>query len=182
MQQIQLVGPQFCELQHSALPFKSLLETLSECASPPDIHHPTAMLLYAVLRAQTHVRFGGNHSYPPTHTTFSPEVFADCWLLKSHEVHTVVVVSADASGFKKECRSPVQWGGGGGSCQRTVSNCMRWGQDRPKLSAARKAQIPFRRGRECKKLSSGGSRNEIWQVEFKSRTNKSISVSSGRNG
>ena len=27
------------------------------------------------------------------------------------------------------------------------------------------------------KLSSGGSRNEIWQVEFKSRTSKSISVS-----
>ena len=45
MQRIQLIGPKFCELQHSALPFKSLLETLSECASPPDIHHPTAMLL-----------------------------------------------------------------------------------------------------------------------------------------
>ena len=136
----------------------------------------------AVLRAQIHVRFGGNHSYPPTHTTFSPEFFVDCWLVKSHEVHTVVVVSADASGFEKECRSPEQWGGGGGGCQPTVSNCMRWGQDRQKLSAARKAQIPFRRGRECKKLSSGGSRNEIWQVEFKSRTNKSISVSSWGNG
>jgi hypothetical protein len=66
----------------------------------------------AVLRAQIHVRFGGNHSYPPTHTTFSPEFFVDCWLVKSHEVHTVVVVSADASGFEKECRSPEQWGGG----------------------------------------------------------------------
>ena len=46
MQQDQLVGPKFCELQHSALPSKSLLETLSECASPPDIHHPSAMLLW----------------------------------------------------------------------------------------------------------------------------------------
>ena len=72
----------------------------------------------AVLRAQIHVRFGGNHSYPPTHTTFSPEFFVDCWLVKSHEVHTVVVVSADASGFEKECRSPVQWGGGGGAVSR----------------------------------------------------------------
>ena len=138
----------------------------------------------AVLRAQIYVRFGGNHSYPPTHTTFTPEFVVDFWLVKSHEVHTVVVVSADASGFEKECRSPVQWGGGGGgkNCQPTVSNCMRWGQDRQKLSAARKAQIPFRRGRECKKISSGGSRNEIWQVEFKSRTNKSIIVSSWGNG
>ena len=59
---------------------------------------------------------------------------------------------------------------------------MRWGQDRQKLSAARKAQIPFRRGRESKKLSSGGSRNQIWHVEFVSRINKSISVSSWGNG
>ena len=67
------------------------------------------------------ITFGGNNSYPPTHTTFSPEFFVDCWLVKSHEVHTVVVVSADASGFEKECRSPVQWGGGGGlsaDCQQ----------------------------------------------------------------
>ena len=74
----------------------------------------------AVLRAQIHVRFGGNHSYPPTHTTFSPEFFVDFWLVKSHEVHTVVVVSADASGFEKECRSPVQVGGGGGAKTRTA--------------------------------------------------------------
>ena len=67
----------------------------------------------AVLMAQIHLGFGGNHSYPPTHTTFSPEVFVDFWLVKSHEVHTVLVVSADASSFEKERRSPVQWGGGG---------------------------------------------------------------------
>ena len=143
MQRIHIIGPKFCELQHSALPFLSASAHLHQTFT---IQLPCSC--DAVLRAQIHVRIGGNHSYPPTHTTFSPQCFVDCWLVKSHELHTVVVVSADASGFEKECRSPEQWGGGG--CQLTVSNCMRWGQDRQKLSAARKAQIPFRRGRDGK--------------------------------